>query len=96
LLLNQIQERNKEKINERTTNFMSEKKRKKKGHHRVWDMWEENERKKWKKCADHMRDKKEAKLVRELVNEYYSSKLVSIFTYQNFFVELVRLLGVGF
>jgi len=30
------------------------------------------------------------------VNEYYSSKLVSIYTHQNFLVEVVRLLGVVF
>jgi hypothetical protein len=34
-----------------------------------------------KKCVDHVRDKGETKLVRELVSECYSSKLVSIFTH---------------
>jgi len=34
--------------------------------------------------------------VRELVSEYYSSKLVSIFTHQNFLVKVVRLLGMVF
>jgi hypothetical protein len=45
-----------------------------------------------KRCADHVREKGETKLVRELVSEYYSSKLVSIFTHQNFLVKVVRLL----
>jgi hypothetical protein len=49
-----------------------------------------------KRCADHVREKGETKLVRELVSEYYSSKLVSIFTHQNFLVKVVRLLGVIF
>jgi hypothetical protein len=35
-------------------------------------------------------------LVSELVSEYYSSKLVSNFTHQNFLVKMVRLLGVIF
>jgi hypothetical protein len=52
--------------------------------------------KKGKKYDDHVREKGEAKLVRELVSEYYSSKLVSIFTHQNFLVKVVRLLGVVF
>jgi hypothetical protein len=55
-------------------------------------MGEENERKNEKKCVDHVREKLETKLV----SEYYSSKLVSIFTYQNFLVKVVRLLGVIF
>jgi hypothetical protein len=62
-------------------------------------MEEENGRKKKesKKCADHVREKGETKLVRELViSEYYSSKLVSIFTYQNFLVKVARLLRVIF
>jgi hypothetical protein len=56
-------------------------------------MGEENRRKKEKKkkCVDHGREKGETKLVRELVSEYYSSKLVSIFTHQNFLVKMVRL-----
>jgi hypothetical protein len=57
---------------------------------------EENGRKKEKKCVDHVREKGETKLVRELVSEYYSPKLVSIFTHQNFLVKVVRLLGVIF
>jgi hypothetical protein len=57
-----------------------------------WEMGEENERKKEKKCADHVREKGETKLMSELVSEYYSSKLVSIFTHQNFFVKVMRLL----
>jgi len=55
-------------------------------------MGEENERKKEKKCADHVREKCETKLVSELVTEYYSSELVSNFTHQNFLVKMVRLL----
>jgi hypothetical protein len=54
----------------------------------VWERWEMGDgRRKWekkkkkKKSADHVRDKWEAKLVRELVSEYYSSKFVSIFTH---------------
>jgi hypothetical protein len=35
-------------------------------------------------------------LVSELVSEYYSSELVSNFTYQNFFVKMVRLMRVVF
>jgi hypothetical protein len=54
-------------------------------------------RRKWEKkkikCANHVREKGETKLLRELVSEYYSSKLVSIFTHQNFLVKVVRLLG---
>jgi len=57
-------------------------------------MGEENERK--KKCDDHVREKGETNLVSELVSEYYSSKLVSNFTYQNFLVKMVRLLRVIF
>jgi hypothetical protein len=53
-------------------------------------MEEENEKK--KKCCDHVREKGETKLVRELMSEYYSSQLVSIFTHHNFLVKLVRLL----
>jgi hypothetical protein len=49
-----------------------------------------------KKSANHVREKREAKLVREFVSEYYSSKLVSIFTHQNFLVKVMRLLGVFF
>jgi hypothetical protein len=45
-----------------------------------------------KVCCDHVREKEETKLV----SEYYSSKLVSIFTHQNFLVKVVRLLGVTF
>jgi hypothetical protein len=55
--------------------------------------WEEKKR---KKCADHVREKSEIKLVSELVSKYYSSKLVSIFNHQNFLVKVVRLLGVVF
>jgi hypothetical protein len=54
------------------------------------------EKKKGKKCADIVREKGETKLVRELMSKYYSSKLVSIFTHQNFLVKVVRLLGVVF
>jgi len=49
-----------------------------------------------KKCVDHVREKGETQLVRELVNEYYSSKLMSIFTHQNFLVKVVSLLGIIF
>jgi hypothetical protein len=49
-----------------------------------------------KKCDDHVREKGESNLVSELVSEYYSSKLVSNFTYQNFLVKMVRLLRVIF
>jgi hypothetical protein len=49
-----------------------------------------------KVCCDHVREKGETKLVRELVSEYYSLKLVSIFTHQNFLIKVVRLLGVVF
>jgi len=34
--------------------------------------------------------------VRELMREYYLSKLMSIFTHQNFLVKVVRLLEVVF
>jgi hypothetical protein len=51
-----------------------------------------DERKKEKKCADHVREKSETKLV----SEYYSSELVSNFTHQNFLVKIVRLLEVIF
>jgi hypothetical protein len=44
--------------------------------------------KKRKQCADHVREKGETKLMREFVSEYYSSKLVSIFTHQNFLVKV--------
>jgi hypothetical protein len=54
------------------------------------------EKKGKKMCCNHMREKKEIKLVRELVSKYYSSKLVSIFTYQNFLVKVVRLLEMIF
>jgi hypothetical protein len=55
------------------------------------------EKKESKKCADHVREKGETKLVREpVISEYYSSKLVSIFTYQNFLVKVARLLRVIF
>jgi hypothetical protein len=47
-------------------------------------------------CTDHVREKGETKLVRELVSEYYSSELVSNFTHQNFLIKVVRLLGVIF
>jgi hypothetical protein len=43
-----------------------------------------------------VRKKGETKLKRKLVSEYYSSKLVSIFTHQNFLVKVVRLLEVVF
>jgi hypothetical protein len=43
-----------------------------------------------------MREKRETKLIKELVSEYYSSKLVSIFTHKNFLVKVVMLLGVVF
>jgi hypothetical protein len=49
-----------------------------------------------KVCCDHVREKGETKFVRKLVSEYYSSKLVSIFTYRNFLVKVERLLGVVF
>jgi hypothetical protein len=58
-----------------------------------------DERRKWekkRKCVDHVREKGETKLVRELVNEYYSSKLMSIFTHQNFLVKVVSLLEIIF
>lgn len=58
-------------------------------------MGEENERKK-KRCIDYVREKGETKLVRDLVSEYYSSKLVIIFTHLNFLVKVVRLLKVSF
>jgi hypothetical protein len=54
------------------------------------------EEKKRKMCCDHVKEKGETKLVRELVSEYYSSKLVNIFTHQNFLVKVMRLLGVIF
>jgi hypothetical protein len=57
--------------------------------------WEKKMREK-KKCDDHVREKGETNLVSELVSEYYSSKLVSNFTYQNFLVKMVRLLRVIF
>jgi hypothetical protein len=53
-------------------------------------------REKMKKCADHVREKCETKLVSGLVSEYYSSELVNNFTHQNFLVKIVRLLGVIF
>jgi len=51
-------------------------------------------KKKKKKCCGRVIEKGKIKLMRELVSEYYSSKLVSIFTHQNFLVKVVRLLGV--
>jgi hypothetical protein len=55
--------------------------------------WEKKMGEEMKKvCCDHVREKEETKLV----SEYYSSKLVSIFTHQNFLVKVVRLLGVAF
>jgi hypothetical protein len=54
--------------------------------------WEKKE----KKCCDRVKEKRKIKLVRELMSEYYSSKLVSIFTHQNFLIKVVRLLGVVF
>jgi predicted P-loop ATPase len=60
-------------------------------------MGKENERKKEKKkCANHVREKGETKLVSELVSEYYSSELMRNFTHKNFLVKMVRLLGVIF
>jgi hypothetical protein len=59
-------------------------------------MKEENWRKKRKKYVDHVREKGETKLVRELVSEYYSSKFMSIFPHQTFLVKVVRLLRVIF
>jgi hypothetical protein len=58
-------------------------------------------RRKWEKkgkktCCDHVREKRETKLVRKLVSEYYSSKLLSILTHQNFLVKVMRLLRVIF
>jgi hypothetical protein len=50
------------------------------------------EKRKRKKCAGHVREKGETKLV----SEYYSLELVSNFTHQNFLVKMVRLLGVVF
>jgi ribosomal protein L10 len=57
-----------------------------------------DERRKWekKKCTDHVIEKGKTKLVSEFVSKYYSSKLVSIFTHQNFLVKMVRLLRVIF
>jgi hypothetical protein len=55
-------------------------------------MREENERKNKKKCADHVREKDETKLM----SKYYSSELVSNFTYQNFLIKIVRLVRVIF
>jgi len=52
--------------------------------------------KKKKKCCDHVREERETKLMRALVSEYCSSKLVNIFTHQNFLVKVVRLLEVIF
>jgi hypothetical protein len=39
---------------------------------------------------------RERKVKQNLVSEYYSSKLVSNFTHQNFLVKMVRQLGVVF
>jgi hypothetical protein len=61
----------------------------------VWERREMREERKKAYC-DHVREKWETKLVRELVSEYYSSKLLSILTYQNFLVKVMRLLGVFF
>jgi hypothetical protein len=58
-------------------------------------MGEKNERKKEKKCADHVREKCETKLVSGLVSENASSNLVSNFSHQFFLVKMVRLLGLG-
>jgi hypothetical protein len=55
-------------------------------------MREDNERKKEKKCVNHVREKGETKLV----SEYYSLELVSNFTHQNFLIKIVRLLRVIF
>jgi hypothetical protein len=57
-----------------------------------WEMGEENEKKKRKKCADHVKEKGKTKLV----SKYYSSKLVSNFSHQNFLVKVVRLLKIIF
>jgi hypothetical protein len=54
------------------------------------------ERKKKKVWCDHVREKGETKLVKELMSEYYLSKLVRIFTHENFLVKLVKLLEVVF
>jgi hypothetical protein len=54
------------------------------------------EKREKKNCADHVKEKGETKLVRKLVSEYYSSKLVSIFTHQNFLVKVMRVLRVIF
>jgi hypothetical protein len=45
----------------------------------VREMREENERKNEKKCANHVKEKSETKLVSMLVSENASSNLVSIF-----------------
>jgi hypothetical protein len=50
--------------------------------------WEKKE----KKCANHVREKGETKLL----SEYYLSELVSNFTHQNILVKMVRLLGMVF
>jgi hypothetical protein len=54
--------------------------------------WEKKMREKKKKCADHEREKSETKLV----SEYYSSELVSNFTYQNFLVKIGEVAGSDF
>jgi hypothetical protein len=55
-------------------------------------MGEENERKKEKKCADHVKQN----LVSGLLSENASYNLVSNFSHQIFLVKMVRLLGVVF
>jgi hypothetical protein len=91
LLFNQIQERNKENLYQRERNIHV---------HEIKTSscerdgrWEKKMReKKRKKYADHVRENGETKLV----NEYYASKFVSIFTHQNFLIKVIRLLRVIF
>jgi hypothetical protein len=46
-----------------------------------------DERKKEKKCTNHVREKGETKLVSEMVSEYYSSKLVSKILTKTFWLK---------
>jgi len=102
LLLNQIQERKKEKINEKTTKFMSGAKKPSCPWNKdiiVWEKWEmeeENERKNEKSenrsCERKMRNK-----IDDKVDEWTSLiKIGEYFHHQNFLVKVVRLLGVIF
>jgi hypothetical protein len=61
----------------------------------VCERWEMGEERKKNVLWSYEREMRN-KIDERVVSEYYWSKLVSIFTHQNFLVKVVRLLGVVF